>query len=56
VWFGYSKDLLSDFRSARGSVAKLFPVVKPAARDDVVNCGKRPVGVIQVTVQHAPEL
>ena len=53
VRFGHTKDSLPDVRAARGSVAKLLPVIQPAASDDIVYCGKCPIGVVQMTVQHA---
>ncbi|MCA1576681.1 MAG: hypothetical protein LC794_04875 [Acidobacteria bacterium] len=48
----YAKNPLSDFRATRGSVAQLLPVIKPTARDDVVDRRKCPLRVIQMTVQH----
>ena len=53
VRLGHAKDPLSELRESRGSVAKLLPVVEPAAGDAIVDCRKRPVRMVQVTVQHA---
>ena len=46
VRLGYPKDPLLNIFAARGSVAKLLPVIKPTASDDVVYCGKCPLGMI----------
>lgn len=54
--FSNAQDAFSNLDLFCGNVAKLFPVVKPATSDDVVDRGKCPVGVIQVTVQHAGRL
>ncbi len=50
---GYAKDPLSDLRTVRGSVAKLFPVIKPTTSNYVVYRCKCPLRMIQMTVQHA---
>ena len=46
VRFGYPKDPLFDVRASRGSIAKLLPVIKPPASDDVVDCCKCPLRMI----------
>jgi hypothetical protein len=51
-----SKDSVTDLRAPGRSIAKLLPVVKPAACDYVIYRGQCPVGMIQVTMQHAMEL
>ena len=56
VRFGYPKNPLPDIRAARGSIAKLLPVIKPTASDYVVDCRKCPLRMIQTTVQHALEI
>ncbi|HKG80635.1 MAG TPA: hypothetical protein VKA78_14470 [Pyrinomonadaceae bacterium] len=53
VRFGYPKDPLTQIRAASGSITKLLPVLKPAASDYVVDGCKCPLGMIQMTVQHA---
>jgi hypothetical protein len=54
--FGDAEDLVADFCVAGGRVAKLFPVIKPAARDYVVDGSKCPAGMVQVTMQHASRI
>jgi hypothetical protein len=53
VRFGNPKDSLSDFRTAGSRIAKLFPVIKPAASDYIVDRCKCPFRVSQMTVQHS---
>ncbi|HEX3251038.1 MAG TPA: hypothetical protein VHS05_16510 [Pyrinomonadaceae bacterium] len=56
VRFGDSKDPLSDVTAAGSDIAKLFPVVKSSASDHVIDRGKCPVRMIQMTMQHALEV
>src|ERR1041385_661798 len=53
VRFGHSKNPLADVRARRGDITQFFPVIEPTTSDHVVDRGERPVGMIQVTVQHA---
>ena len=50
--FANSNDSLLDLCIDFGSVAKLLPVIKLASSNDVVDYGKCPLRVIQVTVPH----
>lgn len=58
VWIGQvrfrnPKDPLLNIKALRSSVAQLLPIIKPTARDYVVDCRKCPLRMIQMTVQHA---
>ena len=46
-------DLRGDRRLVSAGVTQRMPVGKRAARDDIVDCRQRVVGVIQVPVFHA---
>lgn len=56
VGFGHSQNSFLDVGPVRGRIAKLLPVIKPTASDHVVDCGKCPVGMIQMTVQHCDRI
>lgn len=45
-------DLLHQLRVGKGRCTKLRPVTPLAARDDVVDRGKREALVVQVSMQH----
>ena len=53
VRLGYAKDAVSDFRLMRSGVAKLLPVIEPAASDYVIDRCKCPIRMIEVAMQHA---
>ena len=56
VGSGYPKDTLANVRAACCSIAQLFPVIKLTASDYVVDCGKCPVRMIQMSMQHSPRI
>jgi len=53
MMFDYSKDPLLNVSATRGNIAQLLPIIKPTASDYVVDCRKCPLGMVQMTVQHA---
>ena len=52
MWFRHAQNFVSDFSVTGGSIAKFFPVVEAAASDYVVDGGERPVGMVQMAMQH----
>lgn len=50
--FGYAKNPLSNVLSARGNIAQFFPIIQSSTSNHVVDCSKRPLRMIQMTVQH----
>ncbi len=45
-------DPFTNVWTRRGHIAKLFPVLKPAACDHVIHRRQRPVGMIQMPMHH----
>jgi hypothetical protein len=47
-----SKDAGADLHLPSRGVAKMYPIIKSTAGDNIIHSGQSPIGMIQMTMQH----